>query len=170
MGRRQLVQIGIQAMADRKLTITTSCDFHKSKDHIWQGITNAVMTQPKPLCFNLGVPLPVKCEITRYDGGVATNRRCTSDKGSIEQQITCYDKGHRLAFKMVRHNLRSWFSIGEMNDEFTFAEKEGGVVTLTPTTNISVPSGCLLGLRAWAIRKSINNVHRYVYRNIASAS
>jgi hypothetical protein len=157
-------------MADRKLSITTFCDFHKSKEHVWKGITNAVMTQPKPLCFNLGVPLPVKCEITKYENGMATSRRCTSDKGSIEQQITCYDKGHRLAFKMVTHNLRSWFSIGDMNDEFTFAEKGGGVVTLTRTTNISVPAGWLLSLRSWAIRKSINNVHRYVYRNIASTS
>jgi hypothetical protein len=155
-------------MADRRLTVTTSFDFHKSKEHIWQGITNAVMTQPKPLCFNLGVPLPVKCEITRYENGTAANRRCTSDKGAIEQTITCFEKGRRLAFKMVSHNLRSWFSIGEMNDDFVFHEKDNGVVTLTRTTNLSVPSGWLLGLRAWAIRKSIANVHRYVYRNIAA--
>jgi hypothetical protein len=148
------------------LKITTQCEFKQSTEIIWQGITNAIMEFPKPFCFNLGVPLPVKCEITNYTNGVGKTRRCTSDKGCIEQVITVYQPNERLAFRMESHNLKTKFKIGQMDDEFIFTKLENGITRLQRTTNIAIPEGFGLSIRSWAIGKSIRNVHQYVYNNI----
>ena len=154
-------------MNGKRITVITSARFACSVERVWQGITNASMTYPKPLCFNLGIPLPVKCEITDYRDGIGRRRRCTSDHGSIEQEITCYEKFRRLSFRLVSHNLKTTFAIGPMDDDFTLQD-DGGVIGLTRTTNLVVPYGFCLSVRCWAIRRSLANVHRYVYRNIAA--
>lgn len=154
-------------MQGKKVTVTTSQRFQCSVERVWQGITNASMTYPKPLCFNLGVPLPVKCEITAYQDGIGRRRRCTSDHGSIEQEITCYEKHRRLSFRLMSHNLKTTFAIGPMDDDFTLVA-DGDAIVLTRTTNLIVPLGLGLGVRCWAIRRSLGSVHRYVYRNIAA--
>jgi hypothetical protein len=153
-------------MSGKQLTIVTHHLSRRSPDVMWKGITNAVMTYPRPFCFNLGVPLPLKCEITGYADGRGTNRRCTSDKGFIDQTITAYVPNVTLAFSMRSHNLRTRFTIGQMDDEFTFAPMPEGLTRLTRKTQVEVPAGCAMAFRCWAIRRSIHNVHRYVYSNI----
>jgi hypothetical protein len=153
-------------MPEPVITITTSCDFQATEAHVWQGITHAVMTLPKPFCFNLGIPLPVKCEITHYENGMGTTRQCTSDKGVITQEITCYEKHCRLSFKMVAHTLRTIFTFSEMSDDFTMSSA-AGTVSLSRTTRLTLPAGPTLFLRRWAMTRSIRQVHHFVYGNIA---
>jgi hypothetical protein len=146
----------------RTLTITTHCDFSRSPDTIWLGITNATMTVSRPFCFHLGIPLPRKCEITRSVDGIGTERRCTSDKGHIDQVISDFSPNRRLAFALASHDLRTAFAIGHMDDEFLFAPLDGGRTRLTRTTRIEVPDGAALWFRCWAIGQSIRNVHRNI--------
>jgi hypothetical protein len=151
------------------ITVTTSCDFDLPIAVVWGGITNAEMRLPKPWCFNLGLPLPRSCAITATRDGIGTRRRCTSDKGTIEQEITAFDPGRSLAFRLVSHDLATAFAIGAMDDRFTFASGAQGSIRLTRTTRISTPLGYGYALRRFAIRRSLANIHRYVYRNIAAA-
>jgi len=127
------------------------------------------MQYPKPLCFNLGVPLPKKCEITHAVNGVGKTRRCISDKGHIDQIITDYQPNVRLAFRMQSHNLKTRFKIGDMEDEFIFKKLNDETTRLQRTTHITIPPGIGLIFRSLAIRQSIKNVHRYVYNNIKLA-
>ena len=147
-------------------TIRTSCEFKQSPEIIWLGITNDVMMYPKPFCFNLWVPSPIKCEITNTTNGIGKTRRCTSSNGSIEQVITCYQPLEKLTFHMATHNLKTKFKIGMMDDEFIFTTIGGGKTKLQRTTNISIPLGFGFLIRKWAITRSIRNVHQYVYNNI----
>jgi hypothetical protein len=150
--------------------VETSCEFELPEQRVWAGITDAVMTLPKPVCFNLGVPLPRTCEITSSVQGVGKTRRCTSDKGTIEQEITEFIPYKRLSFHMVAHNLRTTFAIGAMDDRFVLEPCGPGIVRLTRTTRISIPLGFAFTLRRLAIKRSLVNVHRYVYRNIRGSA
>ncbi len=150
------------------ITVATSCDFDQPVAVVWRGITNAEMSLPKPLCFNLGLPLPRSCAITATRDGVGTRRRCISDKGAIEQEITAFVPGRSLAFRLVSHDLATAFAIGAMDDRFAFSTTAQGAVRLTRTTRISIPLGCGYLLRRWAIARSLASIHRYVYRNIAA--
>jgi hypothetical protein len=152
------------------ITVETSCDFVQPVAVVWRGITNAEMRLPKPLCFNLGLPLPRSCAITATRDGIGTRRRCTSDKGAIEQEITEFIPGRSLAFRLVSHDLTTAFAIGAMDDRFTFSTSAQGGVRLTRTTRISIPLGSGYVLRRFAIRRSLASIHRYVYRNIAAAT
>ena len=149
------------------IVVETAYDFDCPVAVVWAGITNAVMTLPKPLCFNLGLPVPRSCAITASSAGVGTRRRCTSDKGAIEQEITEFDPGRCLAFRMVSHDLATIVAIGGMDDRFEFSANAKGGVHLTRTTRISLPLGHGYALRRFAIRRSLLSIHRYVYRNIA---
>lgn len=149
-----------------KLTITTHCDFIQSPEMIWKGITNDVMTLPKPFCFNLGVPLPQKCEITNYANNIGKTRRCTSSKGYIDQIVTCYQPFQKLSFHLDSHNLKTRLRFEAMDDEFIFTTISPGKTRLQRTTNITIPPGFALFFRKWAIIRSIKNVHKFVYNNI----
>ena len=150
-------------------TVKTSVRLKVGKDVIWKGITNSIMRYPKPLCFNLGIPLPKKCEITRFENGLAKSRKCTSDHGSIEQNITVFDKYERLSFHMVSHDLKVYFRIVSMNDEFIIFKEQDGSNTVSRITNITIPNGFELVIRKWLIGRSLKCVHEYVYQNIKSA-
>jgi hypothetical protein len=154
-------------MPGPRITVETHDDFALPAPVVWKGITDAVMTLPKPLCFNLGVPLPRKCELTSIVDGVGRSRRCTSDHGAIEQEITVFLPGRELSFRLVSHTLRTVFAIDEMDDRFIFTKREGGVIRLTRTTTVAIPPGRGYRIRCWAVRRSVQNVHHYVYRNIA---
>jgi hypothetical protein len=124
------------------------------------------MALPKPLCIHLGIPLPRSCEITVSVDGVGKTRRCTSDKGTIEQEITEFVPHRPLAFRLVTHDLTISFAIGAMEDRFTFTQVDPDVIRLTRVPRIAIPIGCGYALCRLAIRRSLTQVHRYVYRNI----
>ena len=151
------------------LTVKTSIRLKVSKEVIWNGITNSTMTYPKPICFNLGIPLPKKCEITSIENGIGTSRKCTSDHGSIEQNITVFEKFESLSFHMVSHDLNVYFKIVSMNDEFKIKNEHDGSNTITRITNVTIPKGFDLVIRKCLIARSLISVHRYVYQNIKSA-
>jgi hypothetical protein len=140
----------------------------KSPEVVWRGITNAEMILPRPICFRVGIPLPLKCEIVTFVDGVGKKRKCTSDKGFVFQEITKYKENEELEFKMEYNTLEIPFKVESMRDYFKITRIPDGKTVVTRTTEIFLSDDPLM-IKSLAVRFGIKAVHRHVFNNIDAA-
>jgi hypothetical protein len=147
------------------MLIKTTRVTHKSAANIWNGITNAEMILSRPLCFRVGIPLPRKCEILEYKNGLGKKRKCTSDRGSVIQEITKYAVNEELEFRMEYNTLEIPYSVREMRDHFKISAENNGKTKVVRTTTIELNNDALK-IKSLSIMFGIKAVHKFVFDNI----
>ena len=150
------------------MIVKTTRITNKAPDAVWRGITNAEMILPQPIFFRVGIPLPVKCEIVSFSDGVGRKRKCTSDKGSVFQEITKFIENQELEFHMEYNTLEIPYTVKSMSDHFQIGIMPNGKTVVTRTTEIKI-AGDPLMIKSLTVRFGIKAVHRYVFNNIDAA-
>ncbi len=135
---------------------------------LWALLCDSRMTVPhrSPL-FRLGLPRPVECRLPDGDGGVGQQRECRAEGGSVLQEITVWEPPVRLEFRMVRTNLvHRWF-FDTIVEEFRLAPVDASTTRVTRTTLGRIKPRFYLMCPLFKL--GLRQVHRFVYRNWASA-
>ncbi|MGJ8654415.1 MAG: SRPBCC family protein [Opitutaceae bacterium] len=143
------------------MKIRTSKFIKTTSDKLWPLLTNSRMDVPGWFC--LGVPQPKSCELPDRHGGVGSERRCISDRGTVIQQITEWDPPVRLRFKMVSTD-HGWGPCVDSLEEDFHLETNGDGTRITRTTTIKA-RGMLPLLKELGFYSGLKRVHLYVFHN-----
>lgn len=116
-----------------------------------------------PGWFCLGVPRPKSCELPGKYGGVGSERRCVSDRGTVIQRITEWNAPVKLRFKMISTDHDWGPCVDALEEEFHLVPVGEGT-RITRTTTIKA-KGSLLVLKELGFYTGLKRVHRYVFSN-----
>jgi len=143
------------------MQIRTSVVIKAPSENLWPLLTNSRMDVSG--CFCLGVPRPVACELPHSKGGIGSERRCISDRGTVIQKITEWKPSERLQFKMIstNHGWGPW--VESIEENFQLQECDHGT-RITRTTDIRA-RGPFRSLKELGFYFGLKRVHFYVFKN-----
>ncbi|HYG14419.1 MAG TPA: non-canonical purine NTP pyrophosphatase, partial [Bacteroidia bacterium] len=87
------------------------------------------------LLLNIGLPIPQKCILEKEETGA--KRICYFEMGSIEEVVTEYKPGERLAMKVTNFGLPGLHWLKFEDAIYTFKEVDGGTMITRTTTYTS---------------------------------
>jgi Polyketide cyclase / dehydrase and lipid transport len=146
-----------------KVVVRTTQSFPCRPGAVWPLLCNSRMDGRSTLLFRLGVPQPVQCSVPDGQGGIGSERECTSDQGVVRQRILEWDPERRLSFRMERTDMEFQKFVREIGDTFELVPSHRGT-EVTRTTTVRTTGG-LHPLRTMGLRIGLKHVHRYVFRN-----
>jgi hypothetical protein len=118
---------------------------------VWARLCDSETPATAPCEFRLGRPLglpqPISCELPDGPGGVGATRRCVSDRGIVNQRITEWWPGERLAFELESEEANLGRHVVSMRDVFELHSDREGTRLVRRTT--FRPAGPFPRLRAW---------------------
>ena len=132
-----------------------------TSEQLWPLLTNSRMDVPGWFC--LGLPRPVSCELSQATGGVGSERRCISDRGTVIQTITKWQPPARLQFRMISTD-HGWGPCVESIEEDFRLEQTSHGTRITRTTNITA-TGKFARIKEIGFYLGLKRVHRYVFDN-----
>jgi hypothetical protein len=148
------------------MRIITSAIIPGPPDRVWPLLCSSKMDPKIPCLFRLGIPKPVECRLPAGSGGVGQQRQCISDRGLINQRITCWEAPHLLRFQMEDTTLYFRPCVNSIVEEFALEPSGTSQTLITRTTTINVT-----GFSPWAkgliMGIGTKFVHRYVFKNWA---
>jgi len=153
----------------RLITVVTSVDIAAEPNAIWRILCDAKLPLTAPCWFRLGVPTPEKCAIVTEAGGVGAGRRCTTNRGSINQRITQWDENERLAFEWIDDTVGLGAYLNSMRDAFTLEPLETKRTRLVRRTEYE-PKDSVGWVRRAVLRLVVKRIDRYVMRNFKTIS
>jgi hypothetical protein len=145
------------------MSVRTSQHFPGPVSTVWPLLCSSHMDGSPRVWFRFGVPMPVECRLPDGHGGVGSERECVSDQGIVHQRILEWIPEKRLSFRMEKTDLRFQRYVREIVDTFDL-RPQGDGVTVTRRTEV-IMKGRAQWLKAVALRLSLKQVHRYVFRN-----
>jgi hypothetical protein len=148
----------------RDLTLDLAIDIDAPPERVWPLLCGARMELPPPCWFHLGVPLPRECRLPDGKGGVGARRQCVSSLGCIDQRITTWEAGRRLAFERVEDTIGLGTCLTRMEDAFTLERRPEGMTRLRRLTRFGVRGPCA-SAKTFVLRLVAARVHRYVLEN-----
>lgn len=143
------------------MRIRTSTLIKAPAEELWPLLTHSRMEVPGWFC--LGLPRPVSCELPDPVGGLGSERRCISDRGTVTQKITNWQPPERLQFRMIStdHSWGPW--VESLEEDFHLEEDRHGTrVTRTTTIKAKV---WFPWLKEMGFYLGLKRVHRYVFEN-----
>jgi len=143
------------------MRIRTSQIILANPEQLWPLLTNSRMDVPG--CFCLGLPRPVACELPDSTGGVGSERRCISDRGTVIQRITNWQPSRVLQFEMVTTD-HCWGPYVESLKEHFELEPCSSGTRITRTTHIKA-TGLFRTLKELSFSLGLKRVHLYVFKN-----
>jgi len=143
------------------MKIQTSKIIQTSCEELWPLLTDSRMDVPGWFC--LGVPQPKSCELPNKMGGVGSERRCISDRGTVIQKITAWDPPTKLSFEMVSTDHGWGPCIDSLEEQFQL-EDHGAGTLITRTTTIRA-AGSLPFFKELGFYSGLKRVHLYVFSN-----
>ena len=143
------------------MKIRTSKVIKTSCDKLWPLLTNSRMDVPGWFC--LGVPQPKSCELPDLEGGVGSERRCISDRGTVIQRITEWDPPVRLRFKMISTDHGWGPCVDSLEEDFHLETMDSGT-RITRTTTLKAKGLCPL-FKELGFYSGLKRVHLYVFAN-----
>jgi len=143
------------------MEVRTSKIIKTSCDELWPLLTNSRMDVPGWFC--LGVPQPKSCELSSPQGGVGSERRCVSDRGTVIQRITEWNPPTKLRFMMVSTDHGWGPCIDSLEEDFQLETKESGI-RITRTTTIKA-KGLGSFFKELGFYSGLKRVHLYVFAN-----
>jgi len=94
--------LSMERRADPTFSVSTGIQIAADPMVVWERLCDSEMPATAPCEFRLGrpfgVPQPIRCELPDGPGGVGASRRGISNRGVINQRITEWMPGARLAF------------------------------------------------------------------------
>ena len=145
----------------KSMQINTSKIIHSTCAELWPLLTNSRMDVPGWFC--LGVPQPKSCTLPNSIGGVGSERRCISDRGTVVQQITEWRPPYRLRFKMVSTDHNWGPCVDSLEEDFYLEDHELGA-RITRTTTIRA-TGLFPILKEIGFYSGLKRVHLFVFAN-----
>ena len=153
--------------------VSSSVQIDAPPDAVWAVLCDARMPLTAPCEFRWGAlspPTPVHCELPDGRGGIGTRRRCVTDRGSVEQQITEWMVGERLAFELVSEDTGLSRHVQSMRDVFTLAPATSANRTvLTRSTELEAAGPCPR-LRGVALSVAVRRVHHFTLRGFKTVA
>lgn len=143
------------------MQIRTSKVINSSRETLWPLLTHSRMDVPGWFC--LGVPQPKRCELPDRMGGVGSERRCLSDRGTVVQRITVWEPPSSLQFQMVSTD-HSWGPLVQSLEEKFDLEPVGNRTKITRTTKIRA-KGFASFFKEWGFYAGLKRVHHHVFAN-----
>lgn len=146
------------------MLIKSKWTFDCSPEHVWPHFLHAKMDHTRPPLFRLGVPKPISCKVLEGDGAVGNTRQCTTDRGTIDQQILVCEENQRLRYRMIRSTVwcRTW--VGALEDEFMLTPLEGNRTAVERRTEFRA-AGRFRLLKQIALWAALRQAHIYASRN-----
>ena len=143
------------------MKIRTSSVIKKSREQLWPLLTNSRMDVPAWFC--LSVPQPKACELPNSIGGVGSERRCISDRGTVIQRITEWSPPSKLRFKMITTDHTWGPCVKSLEEDFHLEEHNSGT-RITRTTTIKA-TGPFSRMKELGFYTGLKRVHLYVFKN-----
>lgn len=147
------------------MKITTSTFIPAGQLQVWPLLTQSRMEVPG--CFCLGVPRPVACELPNPAGGIGSQRRCISDRGTVTQEITHWQPPSHLRFHMVATDHSWGTKVESLEENFLLMPCDQGT-KITRTTRL-IAKGPWRCLKELGFYFGLKRVHFYVFRNWRAA-
>ena len=130
-------------------------------EQLWPLLTTSRMDVPGWFC--LGLARPVSCELPQSSGGVGSERRCISDRGTVIQKITNWQPPERLQFRMISTDHTWGPCVESLEEDFRLEQCNHGT-RITRTTSIKA-SGWFPRIKEIGFYFGLKRVHRYVFEN-----
>lgn len=143
------------------MKIRTSRTFNVPREQLWPLLTKSRMDVPGWFC--LGLPRPVSCELPQSFGGVGSERRCISDRGTVIQMITNWQPPDRLQFRMISTDHAWGPCVESLEEDFRLEQSNHGT-RITRTTSIKA-TGWIPRIKEVGFYLGLKRVHRYVFDN-----
>lgn len=132
--------------------------------HIWPHFLKAEMDDSRPLMFRFGMPKPVGCRIVDEKIAVGSTRRCTTERGTSDQQILSFTDGRRLHYRMINSSMPMSHWIGALEDTFSLEHVAPGLTLVVRDTRFTA-KGAMGFLKGLAIMVFLKQTHVYAARN-----
>ncbi|MGJ8655089.1 MAG: SRPBCC family protein [Akkermansiaceae bacterium] len=145
------------------MKITTTKNIKTTPENLWPLLTNSRMDVPGWFC--LGVPQPKSCELPNPAGGIGSERRCISDRGTVIQKITQWSPPHRLRFEMVTTDHTWGPCVDSIIEDFHLITTDSGTRITRTTTIKAKGKGILPSIKELGFYTGLKRVHHYVFSN-----
>lgn len=143
------------------MKIRTSTTIKASRERLWPLLTNSEMNAPGSFC--LGVPRPVECRLPDGEGAVGASRHCVSDRGVVNQEITCWLPPDQLQFKMIDTDHDWSPCVESITEQFDLEDVNNGT-RITRTTTLRA-KGYFRLLKEFGFYFGLKRVHYFVFKN-----
>jgi hypothetical protein len=162
----------MERRADPTFSVSTGIQIAADPMIVWERLCDSEMPATAPCEFMLGrpfgMPQPIRCELPDGPGGVGASRRCVSDRGVINQRITEWMPGARLAFELESDGANLNRHVVSMRDVFELGAAQCGTRLVRHTT--FHPAGPCPRLRGLALRVALRRVHRFTLNGFKVAT
>lgn len=143
------------------MKIRTSTTIKASRERLWPLLTNSEMNAPGSFC--LGVPRPVECRLPDGEGAVGASRQCVSDRGVVNQEITCWLPPDQLQFKMIDTDHDWSPCVESITEQFDLEDVNNGT-RITRTTTLRA-KGYFRLLKEFGFYFGLKRVHYFVFKS-----
>lgn len=146
------------------MVVKTAYNYKVSAADLWPLLFNSKMDDQQPCYLLCGLPKPLECRLPDSQGGVGNTRECVSDKGTIQQRITAWNPGRKLAFEMAQTDIYFGPCVKSIVEQFELTDNSDGGCRIVRTTTFRV-KGPLAAVAAIPMFVGLKAIHRYVFSN-----
>jgi hypothetical protein len=144
--------------------IESQWQFDCAPHHVWPYFFHATMDSTRPLMFWLGVPKPMSCRVLEGAPAVGNTRQCTTDRGTINQNILTLEPHRTLRYQMTESTVWCAHWVGKLVDTFELSPLPNERTNVRRITEFEA-GGWLRPIKLFGLWLGLRQAHSYAARN-----